>query len=88
MFRDKVSSSKSPYYHDKLNFSVSLNEIEGDVQSMAFVVFTRCDERVDQFRRKAVRLMDPATKVELTLFPYRMDATDVRSAWIVAGMIH
>jgi len=87
MFHVELAASETTYYHDKLNFLVPLNQIQADVNSIAFVVFTRSEDSADKFRRKSIRLVDPDTKVELTLFPYRMDPMQVTSACKVAGMV-
>jgi hypothetical protein len=81
-------SLKEEFFTDYLNFAVALDQLAGDIGSVAFVGWTT--DRVvtfDRFRRKFLRFVDPATKIELALFPYQVPLVAPEEAVVIGGIV-
>jgi stress response protein SCP2 len=82
-----VFGSKQEYFVDWINLSLSLDRLQTDISSIAFLVLSRDSLPIGAFPRKHLRLVDTATKRELMIYPYDLEGMPKDHAWLLGGLI-
>jgi hypothetical protein len=86
-FEMKLGLFMSEFYKDHFNVRVKLDALPPEVRSISFVAYNRQTiDKVHEFKRQFVRIIDPATRVELGLFPYRLESSAHRDACMIGGL--
>jgi hypothetical protein len=86
-FEMKLGLFVREFYQDHFNVKINLKELPPQVRSISFVAYNRHSyDKVHEFKRKFVRMIDPLTRIELGLFHYRLESSSDKEACLIGGM--
>jgi stress response protein SCP2 len=85
-FALRLGLLSSEFFCDRINLEIALDRLPPDVSSIVFVTFAQGPDPLYKFRRKFLRIVDPASAVELAMFNYRIEYSEAYDALLVGGL--
>jgi hypothetical protein len=85
-FARRLGWGRSEYFEDQLNFEIAIDRLPPEIWSISFVGYSRSNYSVHMFKRKFLRIIDPATGTELEMFNYRIEESKEKDVVLIGGL--
>jgi hypothetical protein len=91
-YQPNIGTFRTPYYRDSGTFDVDLDALLGQgIRSVAVAMVAdhahAFSDRLAKFRRKAVRIVDPESKVEIAATPVVAPWVSIKWGMLVGGIV-